>query len=260
MPDMSRTHINKGTANEQSDVESGVSHELPPLHASEIPVDDLERINRHRLGIAKAIRRMSAKGVKRDEARRMKGMERRAKRYLKHPTSRQTTIKVAIVTCFVIVIAWSFAVGSGITKNIGKSASQNLEQTSTESLSVNRTQRKAILATGLYDTFMMDGNVRVADVLDGNVTASEYAKYKSILDARAAKEPASDDNDTTNANATNKNKNGNASQLGGQGTESGELTSEQENEGRQKVLDALNAYTNETKSKADNINSVLNSD
>lgn len=221
------------------------------ISTSSVPRDEYERINAHRMPIATWVHDVTREHAKKTAERHHARIMQRARRQMRHPYARQHATAIAIVVAFAIVAIGGIAIGNDTVRSANAGTAANAsDTTSIDSLSTTRTQREALVATGLYDTFMLSDGIPMAELLDGNVTPSEVTARQAILDARAQKptEEASagrdEADDTDNAMSGDElETDGSTNAQGGLGNASGTLTSDQANEGRQKVMDALNQYT-----------------
>lgn len=217
------------------------------IRTSDVPSDEYESINAHRMPVARHIREAMKRHGERAANRRHVRIMRRARRQMRHPYARQRAIAASIVAAFAIVAVVGIVVGNGTVRDANTGTAANASDTTpVDTLSTTRGQREALAATGLYDTFMLRDGMPIAELLDGSVTPAEASARQSILDARAAEAAADDaDSDGTGdgSGVTDADGNGgNETPQGGLGNVSGTITSDQANEGRQKVMDALNQY------------------
>lgn len=232
------------------------------INTSSVPKDEYDRINAHRMPIATWIHDAIRKHAQRKSEQRHERIMKRARHQMRHPYARQHATAIAIVLAFAVVAVGGIAIGNSTVRNANTNTAPNAaDMTSTDSLTVSRTQRQALMATGLYDTFMLADGTPIAELLDGNVTPSDAAPRKAILDesaARVASEAASSDAaDGTSSSTDGNETDTNVTPQGGLGNASGTLTSDQANEGRQKVLDALNQYASNMQNATNELNEQL---
>lgn len=233
------------------------------INTSSIPVDEYEKINAHRMPIATWIHDATRRHTQRKSERQHARIMKRARHQMRHPYARQHTTAIAIVLAFAVVAVGGIAIGNSTVRNANTNTAANAaDTTSTDSLTTSRTQRQALMATGLYDTFMLTNGTPIAELLDGNITPSDATPRKAILDesaARVASEAASSDEADGTPSSTNGNgTNANVTPQGGLGNASGTLTSDQTNEGRQKIMDALNQYASNMQNATNELNNQLN--
>lgn len=233
------------------------------INTSSVPKDEYDRINAHRMPIATWIHDTTRKHAQRKSERRHERIMKRARHQMRHPYARQHATAIAIVLAFAAVAVGGIAIGNSTVRNANTNTASNAaDTTSTDSLTVSRTQRQALMATGLYDTFMLADGTPIAELLDGNVTPSDAAPRKAILDesaARVASEAtSSDEADGTTSSTDGNGTDANVTPQGGLGNASGTLTSDQANEGRQKVLDALDQYASNMQNATNELSEQLN--
>lgn len=233
------------------------------INTSSIPKDEYDRINAHRMPIATWIHDATRKHAQRKSERRHERIMKRARYQMRHPYARQHATAIAIVLAFAAVAVGGIAIGNSTVRNANTNTAANAaDTTSTDSLTVSRTQRQALMATGLYDTFMLADGTPIAELLDGNVAPSDASPRKAILDESAAKvaseSASSNEADGTSGSTDGNGTDANATPQGGLGNASGTLTSDQTNGGRQKVLDALNQYASNMQNATNKLSEQLN--
>lgn len=232
------------------------------INTSRIPKDEYERINAHRMPIATWIRDVTRRHARNAARRQHDRIMHRARRRARHPYARQHAVTITIVLAFAAVAVGGIIVGGNTVRDANTNTAANAANTtSTDALTTTRGQRHVLVATGLYDTFMLTDGMPIAELLDGNVTPSEASARKKILDAsvkRVTPEATNGNDEDDKQNTTNDNVNEEvASPRGGLGNASGTLTSDQENEGRQEVMDALNRYAGNMRDKTNELSERL---
>lgn len=249
----------KNDVKKNADIDTG-SKASKQADANEQHSAELEDINKHRLPIAKHIRRFSLNHAAKQQEKSKEKAEKKAKKQqkrmqwkLKHPDMQKHAVIGVVVAGFAGIIIYSFIIGNRIVVSKNKNTISPEDTISASSLYTSKEQQTALRQTGLYDTFELYDGMPIASVLDGHITPADASACQEILQARAEQQAQADSensasNADSNENSSDNAENDNAdntitnSMSGGQGIASGNLNSDQMNEGKNTTMNAVNEY------------------
>lgn len=214
---------------------------------------DYDAMNNHRSPLASLLRHISITHTVHSDDRKEKKNQRKAKSYLRHG---HPLVPVMIIMAFVIASVTAITVGNSTSTKKSSNTSVPMSSTSsTASYETARTQRDALVRTGLFSMMALDDNVTASELMDTTINPDERVRYDTIKaerDAQKKAEAKAEETQNTNANDSNTTSNNESSNSDSASNNafaadnatqsSGSLTDEQMNSGKSVIDDAVNQY------------------